>query len=454
MKKAYPTYKETDLPWVSNVPEHWQPIMNKYLFKLKKSEVGDKSGDFALLSLTLRGVIKRDMDNPKGKFPAEFNTYQKVRRGDLIFCLFDIEETPRTVGISPYDGMITGAYTVFESKPNLLNTFACYYYLFLDKKKSLSCFYRGLRKTISKETFSAIKLPLPTLPEQRQIAAYLDHKCALIDTFIAKKKRLIELLQEQKQAIINQAVTRGIDPDVPLKPSGVDWLGDIPAHWEVIQLRRLVNNMEQGWSPQCENRIATTREWAVMKVGCVNGSQFNPDEHKALPANLEPRLEYELKEGDVLISRANTRELVGSTSIVKSVRPKLLLCDKLYRLNIKKSIDRNFLVHSLRSHSSRIQIGAVATGASDTMQNISQGKVLSIWIGLPKLDEQVDIFNLIEKELKLSNQAILKIQKELTLIQEYKTTLIAEAVTGKIDVRNWKAEQENYTGSPQKQEVL
>jgi type I restriction enzyme S subunit len=112
--KKYDTYKPSGVAWLGDIPEHWEALSNKHIFKLKKNLVGKKSGDFVLLSLTLNGVIKRDMENPQGKFPAEFNTYQEVNNGDFIFCLFDVEETPRTVGLSNYDGMITGAYTVME----------------------------------------------------------------------------------------------------------------------------------------------------------------------------------------------------------------------------------------------------------------------------------------------------------------------------------------------------
>jgi type I restriction enzyme S subunit len=105
--KTYSTYKNSGVEWLGEIPEHWEALSNKYIFKLNKNLVGKKSSDYDLLSLTLNGVIKRDMENPQGKFPAEFDTYQEVKKGDFIFCLFDVEETPRTVGLSDFDGMIT-----------------------------------------------------------------------------------------------------------------------------------------------------------------------------------------------------------------------------------------------------------------------------------------------------------------------------------------------------------
>ncbi|MHC9542649.1 MAG: hypothetical protein AB9903_24330 [Vulcanimicrobiota bacterium] len=145
--KPYPEYKDSGLPWLGVVPAHWKFLPNKQVFKLRSEIVGENFGEFVLLSLTLNGVIKRDMVNPKGKFPTEFNTYQVVQPGDFVFCLFDVDETPRAVGISPYKGMITGAYTVL--KPISNNPRYIYYlYLSFDNGKVLKPIYTGLRKVI------------------------------------------------------------------------------------------------------------------------------------------------------------------------------------------------------------------------------------------------------------------------------------------------------------------
>jgi type I restriction enzyme S subunit len=114
--EKYPSYKDSGVEWLGEIPEHWKTLSNKNIFKIKQKLVGKKSSEYDLLSLTLKGIIKRDMENPQGKFPAEFDTYQEVKKGDFVFCLFDVEETPRTVGLSSFDGMITGAYTVFSVK--------------------------------------------------------------------------------------------------------------------------------------------------------------------------------------------------------------------------------------------------------------------------------------------------------------------------------------------------
>ena len=146
------------------------------------------------------------MENPEGKFPAEFDTYQEVKEGDFIFCLFDVEETPRTVGLSSYHGMITGAYTIFETN-NVDKKFIYYFYLNLDSDKRLKPLYKGLRNTISKETFFSFNTFIPPLSEQQKIAQFLDEKTAKIDQAIALKTAHIEKLKEYKSVLINDVVT-------------------------------------------------------------------------------------------------------------------------------------------------------------------------------------------------------------------------------------------------------
>lgn len=172
----YEVYKDSGVDWLSNIPAHWQPLANKHIFKIRKTLVGKRSKQYDLLSLTLRGVIKRDMENPEGKFPAEFDTYQEVNSGDFVFCLFDVEETPRTVGLSQFNGMITGAYTVFEVDKSFNKKFLYYFYLNLDQDKRLKPLYRGLRNTIPKDAFMAFKTFIPPQSEQTAIANFLDAK--------------------------------------------------------------------------------------------------------------------------------------------------------------------------------------------------------------------------------------------------------------------------------------
>lgn len=160
----------------------------------------------------------------------------------------------------------------------------------------------GGQKRVPEAFIKDFRTPLPPLDEQRAIVRFLDAKTAEIDALIARKQRLLELLAEQRSALITKAVTKGPNPNAPMKPSGLPWLGDIPAHWEVKRLRFVMEKIEQGWSPQCHAYEAGSNEWGVLKVGCVNGSSFEPSENKALPEALEPLTRFEIQVGDILMS--------------------------------------------------------------------------------------------------------------------------------------------------------
>ncbi|EHV2116855.1 restriction endonuclease subunit S, partial [Campylobacter jejuni] len=229
-------FKDSGIEWLGEIPEHWKLIKCKNFFVLKSIPIGDLWNKTKLLSLTLNGVIERDINNPEGKFPSDFSTYQIVKEGDLIFCLFDVAETPRTIGLSKLNGMITSAYTIFEIK-NQEKRFLEYFFIDLDNRKNLKFLYRGLRNTISKEDLLNLKIPLPPLKEQEQIANFLDEKCEQIKNFIEKKEKLITLLKEQKQAFINKATTKGLDKNVNFKDSGIEYLGEIPQHWRIVKLK-------------------------------------------------------------------------------------------------------------------------------------------------------------------------------------------------------------------------
>lgn len=199
--------KDSGIDWIGQIPAHWEQRHNKFIFTLKKRLVGKRAPDYDLLSLTLRGIIKRDMENPEGKFPAEFDTYQEVSPGDFVFCHFDVEETPRTVGLSPFFGMITGAYTVYEPAKDVNPRFLMHFYLFADTDKKMRGLYKGLRNTIPKDSFAAFKTPLPPGEEQDKIVAHIDDQSRRIDDAILIKKDQIAALKEYKTSMINAAVT-------------------------------------------------------------------------------------------------------------------------------------------------------------------------------------------------------------------------------------------------------
>jgi type I restriction enzyme S subunit len=289
---------------------------------------------------------------------------------------------------------------------------------------------------IPKSDIGAATLPIPPLPVQRAIADYLDRETARLDALVAAKERVLLLLAEKRRALITRAVTRGLDPHAPLRDSGIPWLGEIPAHWEVTRLKFHLNGITQGWSPQCEALPAGSDDWGVLKAGCVNGDTFNAEENKRLPDSETPLPEIEVRPRDVVMSRANTTELVGSAAITPTnVRPRLLLSDKLYRLNVKvDELLPELLVYFLRTSPGRLEFERTASGASNSMQNISQDVVRNLWLPVPLQEEQRAIVEHISRETAKVDAVRAATERTIALLKERRAALIAAAVTGQIDV--------------------
>jgi type I restriction enzyme, S subunit len=202
---------DTRLQWFGSVPEHWKVARNKSAFRVVSKAVGGRFAEFDLLSLTLQGVKLRDIESGKGKFPASFETYQEVLPGDIVFCLFDIDETPRTVGLSPHKGMVTGAYTVVRCSDLADPRYVTYFYISIDQRKGLRPFYTGLRKVVRADTFLNATFPLPDLQTQKAISDFLDRETARLDVVKSKTNASVDRLREYRAALITAAVTGQID---------------------------------------------------------------------------------------------------------------------------------------------------------------------------------------------------------------------------------------------------
>lgn len=194
--------QDSGIEWIGSIPANWRMVPNYAVFSEFREVAGNRSDQYTLLSLTKQGIIERDMDGG-GKFPSSFDTYQVVRPGQMVFCLFDIDETPRTVGLSAKKGMITGAYDVFDVKQSVCDPrYALYFYLIVDEGKHLRPYYRSLRKTLTSTAFRHVKMPLPLLEEQQCIAEYLDERCDAIDSFIDVRLKQLERLEDYRKSLI------------------------------------------------------------------------------------------------------------------------------------------------------------------------------------------------------------------------------------------------------------
>ncbi|MDG4601477.1 MAG: restriction endonuclease subunit S [Defluviicoccus sp.] len=329
----------------------------------------------------------------------------------------------------------------FLLTPNETSDERFFYYCLVHLRPLLEILGRGSTfMELSADDLRSVNLPYPDRKVQTRIADYLDAETGRIDALVAEKERMLALLEEKRAALISRAVTRGLDPNVPLKPSGLDWLGDIPAHWTVERLKFHLHRLEQGWSPQCDNYPAADDEWGVLKVGAVNSWEFNPRENKTLPDSESPIQQYEIRPRDVLMSRANTKELLGSVALVEDVRPRLLLCDKLYRLDvIDDRLSRRFLVVFLRSKPGRYLFEQEATGASGSMQNIGQDTVRNVWIPVPPKSEQQTIALALDRERRQTGEIEAALNESISLLKERRSALITAAVTGQIEPEAMRA---------------
>lgn len=266
------------------------------------------------------------------------------------------------------------------------------------------------------------KLPVPVddLVQQVAIADFLDRETAKIDALIGKQRRMIQLARVRLDGIVSELV----DP-VALSAPGP-------------KLKHFVSGIRQGWSPQCNSWPAEPGQWAVLKAGCANGGSFRPNENKALPVDLRPRPDTVVRAGELLVSRANTRELVGSAAVVRGDYPRLMLSDKTYALRFRSDINPEFLARALGTRRYRDLIELEATGASPSMQNISQDTILDLPLCVPPIEVQDELVVRLEKASAASRAIIEKAERLIQLVQERRSALITAAVTGQLDVPTGK----------------
>lgn len=289
-------------------------------------------------------------------------------------------------------------------------------------------------KALRTDQWANLAVPLPRPEMQERIANFLDHQTPRIDALIAEKERLLEAATQFADSELSRLLSQGVrSPD--MLATGRPFIPAVPAGWRVSAFKRALLGLSQGWSPQCENRPADQNEWGVLKVGCVNGNAFDATENKALPPELEPDHSYVIRKGDVLVSRANTLELVGRAALVDQEHPNLLLCDKLYRLNLRADwTTPEFAVLALRSHASRRQIELGASGASSSMQNISQDVLRELIVAFPPLDEQREIVLQAQGVRRRADLLAEHVELHIARLREYRSSLISAAVTGQLDL--------------------
>lgn len=458
--EKYAEYKDSGIGWLGNIPTDWSMNKLRYLFDFNKGLTITKENleDEGIPCVSYGEVHSKfsfEVDPLKHDLKFVNESYLKtsenalLNQGDFVFAdtSEDLKGSGNFTHLVSNEQVFAGYHTII-AKPKDATSSRFYAYLFDSKefRSQIQLAVKGVKVfSITQAILRASDIWLPSKSEQAQIANFLDHETAKIDTLITKQMKLIELLKEKRPAVISRAVTKGLNPDVTMKDSGVEWLGQVPEHWKCIKLKHITTTFEQGWSPQCDSRPAESHEYGVLKVGCVNGGSFRSLENKVLPPELEPRLQYLIQKDDLLISRANTKELVGSASVVNGDYPNLILCDKLYRLRFSKNVLPEMVSLYLSIGVVREQIELGATGASHSMQNIGQDTIKELYYLLPSCEEALKILESIKQSNQNFDDLTKKAESAIQLMQERRTALISSAVTGKIDVRHWQNLQEAKT---------
>lgn len=438
--KKYDNYKDSGIDWIGDIPEHWNVSSIKFLSKIQNGSTPSSSvdeywnGDVNWVTTDDLGKLKKKDINKTKRTITQIG-YESC--GTTMAPIGSIVLSTRApighIGILKIEACSNqGCKTII---PINVNSSFCYYY-FLKSKNILESLGQGSTfKELPTSTLKDFKIVFPLIEEQNQIANYLDYKINQIDTLIAKKEQFINLLQEERTAVINQAVTKGLNQKVKMKDSGIEWLGEIPEHWEILSFRfcidvltdftsngsfaslaQNVNYLENGYS-----RLVRLTD---LRVDLKNdGLYVDENAHNFLKNS-------ELFGGEMLI--ANVGAYAGLVKIMPHLEGKYTLAPNMFLLRLNQNSD--FFYHQLNAPFCAEQLKMMAVSSAQpklNKDNIRQLKVVK-----PPIEEQEFLVKYIEKELLIFHEIISKAEQEIELLKEYKTALISEVVTGKIDVRD------------------
>lgn len=424
---AYEKYKESGVPWLGQVPDGWDVVKSRrFSFcekgKATKPENSTENGLPLLAMEYLRGDGEPELVEPtlKDIIPNE---------GDILL-LWDGSNAGEF--LRSKSGVLSATIAkVFISK-DLYKDYI--YYALKSSEKELKMANIGMGiPHVNGTALKELHYLIPSFLEQRTIAEFLDKKTAEIDALVAKKEELLNLLTEQRTALITHAVTKGLNPSAPMKDSGIDWLGHIPQHWEAIRLRFLLSDpLKYGANESAEFEDRSDPRYIRITDVKEDGS-LKEETFKSLPE--EVAQPYILDDGDILLARSGAT--VGKTFIYRPSWGRAAYAGYLIRARISKKANADFIYRFLNSKAYWDWLNSIFIQA--TIQNVSAEKYASLWIPVPPLEEQQQILDYVDGKLKHMDAVVEKTQQAIDRLKEYRTALITNAVTGKIDVRGYQS---------------
>ena len=432
----YPEYIATSLPWLPQIPAHWDWLM---LSQLTEEQCVKNIGcqEKNVLSLSYGNIIRKK-NIYSGLSPQDFATYQIVFPDNIILRLTDLQNDHRSLrtGLAKEKGIITSAYTCLKVYSNA--SFVHYLLHAYDLRKVFYGMGGGVRQSIGFKDIRSLRFPVAPASEQEQIVRYLDSMTAKINKLIRAKKKQIALLQEQKQAIINQAVTKGLNPNAEMKDSGIDWLGQIPAHWDVKPLKRVckvnasVSHLLREFS---DDSLVTFLPMEAISVdGKIDCSQKQP--LKNVKSGFSS-----FAVNDVVVAKITPCFENGKGACLDALDTAIGYgtTELIVLRGFKNEINQQFLYQVTKITSFRKNGAEVMTGSAG-QKRVPANFIANFTCGIPPLEEQNAIVQYLAKQNALFEKTLNGIKKEIEVILEYKNSLIASVVTGQVDVRNIQVE--------------
>ena len=411
--------KDSGIEWIGEIPRDWKIEKYKHCFVCSKEIVGNKSNSVQLLSLTTRGIKKRSKNDTFGKVPDSYDTYQVVKQNDIVMCLFDLDVSAVFSGISPYNGMISPAYKVLNSKENVFPKYADYWFSYIFDGRKYKYYSKNLRFTLNYDEFAGLEMLLPSLNEQKCIANYLDTKCAHIDSVIEKTRAAIEKYKKLKQAVITQAVTKGIRPNREMKDSGIEWIDSIPFDWQECRIKNAIFPQQKPVR-ETDEIITCFRDGVVTlrKKRREDGFTISFTEHGYQGVDI----------GDLVIHGMDAfAGSIGCSDSRGKTTPVVHVC---------KTVGNNrYFMYYLRSLAYGNILMDLSNGVrirSSDFRNFAKLGVFKTVV--PPIDEQSEIVDYLDEKTAAIDSLIQKKEQLITELEAYKKSLIYEYITGKKEV--------------------
>ena len=425
----YDKYKDSGIEWIGEIPDSWKLVKTGRIFRNIKEIVGEKSMLVERFALTLNGVIKRSKSDAEGLQPEQFNGYQYLRKNQLVFKLIDLENVNTSrVGLCEFEeGMVSPAYIVLCNN-NLNNRYYYYYFISLWHNEIFNHLGGdGVRSALNAKDLLAIPTFDISIKEQEAIAGYLDQKCGAINETIEKQKSVIEKLKEYKQSIITQAVTKGLDKSAPMKDSGIEWIGQIPQHWEIIKFKNCISKIADidHYMPN-----SVDNGYPYLMTGDLKeyASQINFDICKKISSEdyIDLATKIHPQKDDIIFARYAT---IGTLCYVDISKEFLVSYSCLTIRPLNAKVLGKFIFYYLKSDIFTNEIMQYVN--SNTQSNIGLDSLKRILVILPNVIEQKQIISYLDKKCSEIDKTIEDKENLIEKLVEYKKSLIYECVTGK-----------------------